>query len=726
MFWMKGSYKEMKDWKKIIAAACAVLLAFSQPVYAEEEPAETKPVQIELKHVHVGNDTEEGGCYTAVYHQHDGSPDTGGSCYTDSATRNYGTHSVEKKELCTGTVTQWWFSNDDKLWHTNTTCGHNCSAGLCGLYEGTVGQQCQKEVVVGYYNVCNKCGRQDCNGVHLEYSLTCEKIEGVTLDGYAPSCGMTEDTVIGTYSIVPSVQAGIVDGMELKAVVTGNVQVIGYQWENGEVSDSTTVDGNGSYTCQITYLEGEQELTQSLTIQVKNIDNMPPKVLVETVNGAKEITIKVNAFDVPESAESLCSGLADEAYSWDGGNTWTAENSKTVTASGNCEIWVRDKAGNITKESFYIKTDYTAPVVSLSAAGGWTRGNVEIVANAKDGIPAGMEPDVSGGDTIGNIGISGLAPQAYSWDGGNTWTDSNRINASDNGSYSVIVRDNEGNTVRAEITVSCIDRSAPTITAVERQYEEWLQEAESMEIIIHASDTQSGLAATAYSFDGGNTWTDNNRYIVTEEGSITVAVRDMLGNTAWKLLELSRVEEPAEEPEEPEPEKPAASQTAAQATPVPEEPEEEPEPVEIPEATPTPVPMPTKPPVEEPEPAEEKEMVEIPDIVTPKSAGPIVVAVAGTGTATSGFAVFIVFWIFRKCLLLDNMGRKLGKAYIWKKKGKYFVKISTVAAKRADGYLTIKFKKNFVRANKDKPIDIKVNQDTFEKNIVEKIQINFK
>lgn len=714
-----------KNWKKVIAAACAALLAFSQPAYAEGESAVTKPVQVEIKHVHLGNDTAEGGCYTAVYHKHDGTTDTGGSCYRDSATKNYGTRLVEKKELCTGTVTQWWFSNDDNLWHTYTTCGHNCSAGLCGLNEGTVGQQCQKEVVVGYYNVCNKCGRQDCNGIHLEYSLTCEKTEGVTLDGYALTCGMTEDTVIGTYSIVPSVQTGIVDGMELKAVVTGNVQVIGYQWENGEVSNSITVAGNGSYTCQIIYSDGEEKFTQSLTIQVKNIDNMPPKVAVETVKGTKEITIKVNAFDVPESAESLCSGLADEAYSWDSGNTWTTENTKIVTEVGSCEIWVRDNAGNIAKKLFYIKTDSTPPVVSLSAAGGWTRGNVEIVANAKDGIPEGVEPTVSGGDAADNIGISGLASQAYSWDGGKTWTDSSRINASDNGSYSVIVRDNEGNTAHAEITVSCIDRSAPIITAVERQYEEWLQDVESMEIIIHALDTQSGLAASAYSFDGGNTWTDNNCYIVTEEGNITVAVRDMLGNTAWKLLEFSRIEEPVEEPKEPEPKKPAARQTEAQATPVPEE-SEEPELVEIPEVTPTPAPVPTKPPVEEPEPAEEKEMIEIPDIVTPKSAGPIVVAVAGTGTATSGFAVFIVFWIFRKCLLLDSTGKKLGKAYIWKKKGKYFVKICMSAATKAEGQLTVQFKKNFVRANKDKPIEIKINQHIFEKNIAEKIQINFK
>ena len=729
MFRLKGSNEEMKkNWKRIMTAACAALLAFRLPVYAattEEEPV-TAPVQVELKHVHTGNDTKEGGCYTAVYHHHDGSTEKGGSCYKDSHTVDYGTSLREEKGFCSGTVTQWWFSDDDSLWHTYTTCGHNCSANLCGMYEGTVGQQCQYEIVTGYHYVCNKCGQQSCNGVHTEYSLTCNKIVGVTLDGYAPSCGMTEKTVIGIYSIVPSMEAGIVNGMELKADVAGSVSVIKYQWNNGEVTDSITVKGNGSYTCQVTYKDGEKEYTQPLTIQVKNIDNLPPKVAVETINGTEEITVKVNASDIPASAESASSGLADEAYSWDGGNTWTSENTKTVTEAGNCEIWVRDKAGNVTKGVFYIKTDYTAPVVSLSAASGWTRGNVEIVADARDGIPEGAEPDVSGGDAAGSIGISGLAPQAYSWDGGNTWTDSNRISASDNGSYSVIVRDNEGNTAHAEITVSCIDRSAPVITSVERQYEEWLQEAESMEITVHASDAQSGLAATAYSFDGGNTWTNNNCYIVTEEGSIIVAVRDMLGNTAWQTLEFVRAEEPVPEPE---PERPAARKTAAKERPAPEEPEEEPEEEleEMSEVTQAPIPAPTKEPEPEPDPEEEKEMIEIPDITTPTSPNLMVtVAAAGTGTATSGFAVFIVFWIFRKCLLLDSEDRKLGKAYIWKRKGKYFVKISTAAAKKADGQLTVKFKKNFVRANKEKPIDIKVNQHVFERNIAEKIHINFK
>ena len=428
-----------KNLKKVIAAACAALLIFSQPVHAEGEPAETKPVQIELKHVHVGNDTEEGGCYTAAYHKHDGSTDAGGSCYMDSAVRDYGTHLYERKEQCTGIVTQWWRGTDD-IFHTNTSCGHNCDSGLCRGVDGpdlpAAGGQCQYQNVVESYIVCNKCGKKDCNGRHLVYSLTCEKTEGVTLEGYAPSCGMTEDTIIGTYSIMPDVQAGIVGEMELKAVVAGSVQVIDYQWESGEASDCITVNGNGSYTCRITYSDGEQEFTQSLTIQVKNIDNMPPKVSIETVNGAQEITVWVNAFDVPESAESLCSGLASEAYSFDGGNTWTAESFITVTEAGGCEVWVRDNAGNIAKESYYIKTDYTPPVVGLSASGGWTRGNVEIVANAKDGIPEGIEPDVSSGDVAGIIGVSGLAPQAYSWDGGNTWTDSNQITASDNGSYS--------------------------------------------------------------------------------------------------------------------------------------------------------------------------------------------------------------------------------------------------------------------------------------------------
>lgn len=723
---MKGSNKEMKNWKKGIAAACATLLVFSQPVHAEGENAETKPVQIELKHVHAGNNTEEGGCYTAVYHRHDGNADTGGNCYKDAAFQDYGTRLYERKEQCTGIVTQWWRGTDD-IFHTNTSCGHNCDSGLCRGVDGpdlpAAGGRCQYQNVVESYIACNKCGKKDCNGRHLVYSLTCDEIEGVTLEGYAPSCGMTEDTVIGTYSIMPSVQAGIVGEMEIKAVVAGSVQVIGYQWGSGEASDSITVNGNGSYTCQITYSDGEEEFVQSLTIQVKNIDNMPPKVSIETVNGVQEVTVRVNAFDVPESAESLCSGLAAKAYSWDGGNTWTAESFVAVTEAGDCEIWVRDNAGNIAKKIFYIKTDYTPPVVSLSAAGGWTRGNVEIVAEAKDGIPAGTNPDVSGGDATGSIGISGLALQAYSWDGGNTWTGNSQITVSDNGSYSVIVRDNAGNTAHAEITVSCIDRSAPVITEVDRQYEEWRQSEESMEITVHASDTQSGLAAAAYSFDGGNTWTDNNCYIVTEEGSITIAVRDMLGNTVWKQMEFLRIEEPAEEQAEPEPEKPMVRQPAAQATP---EPEETPEPKEIQEALPAPVPMPTEPPAEETEPVEEKEIVEVPDIITPKSAAPVIAVATGTGTATSGAAVVILFWIFRKCLLLDSTGRKLGKAYIWKKKGKYFVQIPAAAVKQAEGCLTVQFRKNFVRSNRDKSIDIRVNQQFFEKSISEKIQVNFK
>ena len=61
------------------------------------------------------------------------------------------------------------------------------------------------------------------------------------------------------------------------------------------------------------------------------------------------------------------SGLANEAYSFDGGNTWQASNEKTYTENvKNIVIKVKDQAGNITEYSpiSITKIDKKTPVIN--------------------------------------------------------------------------------------------------------------------------------------------------------------------------------------------------------------------------------------------------------------------------------------------------------------------------------------------------------------------------
>lgn len=85
--------------------------------------------------------------------------------------------------------------------------------------------------------------------------------------------------------------------------------------------------------------------TYNQTINIKKIDKTVPLITSVTSKStswkSKNVTLTINAFD------SL-SGLAEKAYSFDGGKTWQTENTKTYTKNPvGIIIKVKDKAGNI-------------------------------------------------------------------------------------------------------------------------------------------------------------------------------------------------------------------------------------------------------------------------------------------------------------------------------------------------------------------------------------------
>ena len=131
------------------------------------------------------------------------------------------------------------------------------------------------------------------------------------------------------------------------------------------------------------------------------------------------------------SAEDSLSGLATEAYSFDNGQTWQKENTKTYTENiQGVIIKVRDAVGNIaTQEIGTIKIDNQAPTIK-SITGNptqWTKDKVILTVNAEDSL-------------------SGLATEAYSFDNGQTWQKENTKTYIENTQGIIIkVRDAVGN-----------------------------------------------------------------------------------------------------------------------------------------------------------------------------------------------------------------------------------------------------------------------------------------
>ena len=246
-------------------------------------------------------------------------------------------------------------------------------------------------------------------------------------------------------------------------------------------------------------------------INYKN-DTTPPTIdeITYTPKGwtKENVTITVKASDSE-------SGLATKAYSFDGGKTWQASNKFKVPKNQTVPIWVIDKAGNPKKTSIKITNiDKTAPTISKVelTPSAWTNGNVKVTVTASDAD-------------------SGLASTPYSFDGGKTWQKENYKSFSTNCTVSILVRDAVGNpTVNKEAnivkkTISNIDKTLPTVTITSSVT------GDDATITVNASDTGSGLHATAYSFDGGKTWVSSKTKTdakATEKYNIWV--RDVANN----------------------------------------------------------------------------------------------------------------------------------------------------------------------------------------------------
>ena len=119
-----------------------------------------------------------------------------------------------------------------------------------------------------------------------------------------------------------------------------------------------------------------------------------------------------------------------------------------ITTNGTYYAWVKDAAGNVTSKQFTIsKVDKTAPTISnlTSSNTNWTSGNITLTVTASDT----------------ESGLYTASP--YGWNSTTTWTNSNTLNVTKNGTYTVNVRNAIGNISSKSIVVSNIDKTGPTI-----------------------------------------------------------------------------------------------------------------------------------------------------------------------------------------------------------------------------------------------------------------------
>lgn len=197
------------------------------------------------------------------------------------------------------------------------------------------------------------------------YVLSCEKTEETT-DSYGLSCEKDERKGFAEFSVSGQDGQWTREDVILKASLQdpdGFLQLPSepFFWEGERIkkvlSHELKVKENGVYSLHLRAENADVDKKELvLSIEVKNIDKTAPSIeqIVYAKNAEiKDITIRVMAKDLQPDG-SPGSGLAEKAYSFDGGKTWQKENTWKMETSGILSVAVRDGCGNISVQKVKI------------------------------------------------------------------------------------------------------------------------------------------------------------------------------------------------------------------------------------------------------------------------------------------------------------------------------------------------------------------------------------
>lgn len=221
-----------------------------------------------------------------------------------------------------------------------------------------------------------------------------------------------------------------------------------YSFDGGKTwqKENQAVLQNGSHLIAVRDRLGNTAVEE---IRIDKVDNKGPAILSITKDPStwtrKNVTVTVTAQDqqpdlAGENGEEtgIGCGLAQKAWSFDGGETFQEEGSYCAEDNGRLELVVRDKLGNETRRSLEISNiDREKPHISVTQKPEkWVEGALQLHIRAWDGE-------------------SGLPDRPFSWDGGTSWTykTEREVSESEEGFYKVLVRDRAGNQNYEELNI---------------------------------------------------------------------------------------------------------------------------------------------------------------------------------------------------------------------------------------------------------------------------------
>ena len=265
----------------------------------------------------------------------------------------------------------------------------------------------------------------------------------------------------------------------------------------------------------------------SYEVTFKNIDHTPPTIEALEYDDTKNIPstqIEVTPVDLQPDGSPGC-GLHEMPYSYDGGQTWTGENTYTVYKNGTYHIVVRDVLDNRrTIEETITNIDCVGPRISYTmVSDSWTNQDVSLYLAASD-----VNED-------GSAGI-GLEDTWYSLDGGHSWSNQTPLVFEENTSFTIKARDKLNNYSSVDIRIIQIDKVQPWASLTMQV--EGAGPDMKVKLIASGGDDYSGIAENGFSWDRGSSYSDQSSKIVTENGLYQVYVKDKAGNSNNAVIEV--------------------------------------------------------------------------------------------------------------------------------------------------------------------------------------------
>lgn len=383
------------------------------------------------------------------------------------------------------------------------------------------------------------------NGTLIQTITPSTRDTGVTLSTQNPTSSTTyrvtmKDNVGNTSSSDFSVNIDKVDPtISLTPNKTG--------WSDSDVSVAYSMaDSGGSGIDTITLPDGRVTTSSVGTFNVSSTGTYTFTVTDNAGNStSKSVSVYIDKTDPNGSLSSSNTSWTDgnvvlnlTGLSDSGGsgfdrvvlpNNTTSNGSSnvsyTVTSNGTYTFKLYDNAGNLRNLSINVSNiDKTAPVGSVSAnTTSWTNGNVV--------LSMGGVSD-SGGSGFKEIVLP---------NGSTTTSTTPTYTATSNGTYTFKIRDNAGNEASRSISVSNIDKTAPTIGGDSKSPSSWTNGNVSVGLTSVADSGGSGLDYVVLPNNSTNA-NVSTTYSVSSNGSYTFRVFDNAGNSTTRTVTVGNID----------------------------------------------------------------------------------------------------------------------------------------------------------------------------------------